>query len=144
MECKNCKKELETLPDWGMLNINEFCSNKCSREYNNKFYFISFFKAIQNQVHEIAIQKGWWDKDVEVGTKIALIHSELSEGLEALRKNKQSDKISGFLGIEEELADVIIRIMDDADRNNWRVAEALIAKMEYNENREYRHGNKEF
>jgi len=73
-----------------------------------------------------------------------LCHSELSEGLEYLRKgNRHSDHICKFLGIEEELADVIIRIMDYSVRKKWNVAEAIEAKIKFNSGREYMHG-KEF
>jgi len=47
-----------------------------------------------------------------LATKIALIHSEVSEGLEALRKDKMDDKLAHRLGLETELADSIIRQMD--------------------------------
>jgi len=106
--------------------------------------FVNSFRFIQKEVHDTAKLKGWWDEPVEIGTKIALMHSELSEALEAIREDKDSNKIPQFLGVEEELADVIIRIMDDAEKNNWNVAEAILAKMKYNNGREYKHGGKKF
>lgn len=105
--------------------------------------FIEAFNAIANDVNQTAIDKGWWDEERNNGEIIALMHSELSEGLEALRKNLQSNHIPDFKGIEEELADVIIRILDMAPARGWRIAEALIAKIEYNKTRPYKH-NKEF
>jgi NTP pyrophosphatase (non-canonical NTP hydrolase) len=65
--------------------------------------------------------------------------------LEALRHgDPPDDKISEFSGVEAELADVIIRIMDYAGARGLRVAEAIMAKHQYNEGRDYRHGGKKF
>lgn len=106
--------------------------------------FIKSFKEMMKEVHITAIDKGWWNKDVDEGVSIALTHSELSEGLEALRTDKQSDKILGFKGIEEELADVVIRCMDYAESKGYRLAEAVVKKSEYNKSRPYKHGGKKF
>jgi len=79
------------------------------------------------------------------GEMIGLMHSELSEALEALRHgNPPDDKIPEFSGVEAELADVIIRIFDLASQRGWRVAEALVAKMEMNKGRSVKHGGKLF
>lgn len=76
------------------------------------------------------------------GEKIALMHSELSEALEADREGLQSNHIPGFLGIEEELADVIVRVFDFAGRHKLRLGEAFFAKMRMNVDRPYRHGKR--
>jgi NTP pyrophosphatase (non-canonical NTP hydrolase) len=122
--------------------------------------FISAFDAMAAEVHGWARRKGWWDNEILSGQRrndaelIALMHSELSEALEALREkdgfpNREhlgaaSDKIPEFLGIEEEYADAIIRIMDHAHARGLNIGEALVAKMFYNEGRPYRHGNKRY
>ena len=102
------------------------------------------FQETMNKVHDWAISKGWWNEPREFGTLIALVHSELSEALEADRCAAVSDKIKGFEGTEEELADAVIRIMDIAAHGRLRLVEAIEAKMEYNKTRPFRHGGKKF
>lgn len=103
------------------------------------------WNALAQTVHETAKSKGWWDQDRNRPEMIALMHSELSEALEALRHgNKPDDHIPEYSGVEAEFADVIIRIMDMAVADNLDLAEAIIAKMEYNANRPHKHGGKKF
>lgn len=95
--------------------------------------------------HITATQKGWWDRPRCDGEIIALIHSELSEALEALRNGNPPDKhCPDFLGVEVELADVLIRIFDWCGHTGWDLEGALRAKMAYNRMRPHRHGGKEF
>jgi len=104
-------------------------------------YGLDAFSAI---MHEIAIQKGFWEgpKDHDkLGNKLALVHSEVTEILEAIRKNQGSEKIV------EEMADVLIRLVDlyAAMRNAGFVThsldEVLMNKIEINKNRQRLHGN---
>jgi NTP pyrophosphatase (non-canonical NTP hydrolase) len=108
--------------------------------------FAAAFNTVQAAVHQTAVDKGWWEGgDRNDGEQIALMHSELSEALEALRHgNKPDDHIPEFLGTEAEFADVIIRIMDLSQKRGWRIAEAIEAKRAYNAGRPVRHGGKKF
>ena len=107
--------------------------------------FIMLFNEIASGVHETAKEKGFWDKPRNDGECLMLMVTELCEGFEALRNNDaMDDKIPEFKGIEAELADEIIRIMDYAVGKKLRVVEALIAKMKMNKTREHMHGNKKF
>jgi hypothetical protein len=107
--------------------------------------FIKSFEEVQNEVHEIAKDKGWWDQDRNDGELICLMHSELSEALEALRKGNPADeKIPEFTSEEAELADTIIRIMDYAGKKKLRLAGAIIAKKNMNKTRSHKHGGKLF
>lgn len=107
--------------------------------------FVVEFNKIANNVNKTAHDKGWWEWERNDGELIALMHSELSEALESLRHdNIPSDHIPDFSSVEEELADVIIRIMDFGVEREYRIAEAVIAKMKFNNTREHKHGGKKF
>lgn len=105
-------------------------------------------------LHRTSTEKGWWaDRDelsktpagrvqVDIGC-IALVITELSEAIENIRAGyTPDDKVPEFSGLEAELADAIIRILDFAEARKLRVAEAVIAKAKFNDGREHRHGNK--
>ena len=85
------------------------------------------------------------DQPCRKGELIALMHSELSEALEAIREGEPPDnKLPKFTSVETELADVLIRVFDYAGTFNLRLGEALVAKMEYNADRPHKHGGKVF
>ena len=99
--------------------------------------------ALQRAVHQTAAEHGWWDQARPIGEVLMLVVTELAEAMEAYRSGDTgSGKIPGFSKVEEELADAIIRILDFAGGHDLNIADALTAKMEYNETRPYRHGGK--
>ena len=110
--------------------------------------FQTEFNSLAYAVHRNSVDKGFWqfsagnqDPVGNDGEKIALMHSELSEALEAHRNgNPPDDKIPEFTGVEAELADTIIRIMDYAEAKGFDVAGAIEAKVAYNSTRPYKHG----
>lgn len=109
-----------------------------------KEYEYNSFTYLQAECHAIARSKGWWEEDKNDGEAIALMHSELSEALEGLRKPGPSDKIPEFSQVEEELADTVIRILDYSEARNLRLYDAILAKCDYNTGREHKHGGKKF
>lgn len=104
-------------------------------------------QAIQhlvNRCYQNSREHGFWDDPAKNDPliKLALITSEVGEAVEAFRKPGKSDHIIHFKGIEEELADIVIRVFDLAGAFDLRLAEAITAKMEYNEGRPRMHGGK--
>ena len=89
------------------------------------------------QAYETACSKGWHDEERETGTLLALIHSEVSEALEADRKGDEEN-------FAEELADVCIRIFDLCGLKEIDLETAILKKMERNKLRSYKHGGKAY
>lgn len=118
--------------------------NNLNEKSRRHFAFIQTIGKLAQEIYNTAVEKGWYDKgDRNDFEMIALVHGELSEAVEALRKgNPPSEKIPQFSHAEEEFADAIIRMLDQARKNNWDIGGAILAKMAYNKTRPYRHGNK--
>jgi NTP pyrophosphatase (non-canonical NTP hydrolase) len=106
-----------------------------------------------NQCHAASFNAGWWTdfksgEDMAaacrnrsrfglalIGEKIALIHSEASEALEGVRKNKDDEHLPHRKSIEVELADAVIRICDLAGALHLDLGVAIAEKMVYNARR---------
>lgn len=102
------------------------------------------FQDLINICHGASTKSGWWT-DLETGEdlrdpklipeRLCLIHSEISEAMEAHRKDLKDDKLPHRSGIEVELADGVIRICDLAGAFNLDLGGAIFEKIEYNANR---------
>jgi NTP pyrophosphatase (non-canonical NTP hydrolase) len=106
---------------------------------------------MHDEVLEFCKAHGWYDKPVSFGEAIALLHSEVSEALEAYRIWGLGDgtalqTLEGTdakpEGIGSEFADVLIRLLDYAARFDVNLDYEYERKMAYNRTRPYRHGNK--
>lgn len=115
------------------------CPN-CESELWEFSHTVEIKKGIAELVDEAyltAKSKGWHDEPVETGTQLALIHSEVSEALEADRKGWDGN-------FAEELADVVIRVFDLCGSKGINLEYHILKKMEYNKTRPHKHGGKAY
>ena len=83
--------------------------------------------------HSIAKEKGFWDKERNVGEALMLIVTELAEAMEGYRKQDQAN-------FKEELADAFIRLFDLCGGLGIDIEKEILEKSERNKNRPYKHG----
>lgn len=117
---------------------------------------VSVLEELSERIHATAREKGFYTEVISaeqpppvrvdyetVGLKLALIHSEVTEILEAVRKEQGTDAIA------DEFADVLIRLLDlyQAMRDSGLYGElkplskAVTVKVAKNEARPKLHGN---
>lgn len=123
---------------------------------------------LAKEIHLNAKSKGFFDEPKNTGEMLCLIHSEVSEALEADRKSHDANfkafdtDMENWKGDElqynirfksafeahiknsfgDELADVIIRVLDLAEHKGINMENHIHLKMRYNAMREHKHGKK--
>ena len=125
---------------------------------------------LAKEIHQNAVEHGWWDEPRTFGEIVALCHSELSEALEEYRAGRPmvwnacavsdencepgqyhytvhcckncGNRDQKPEGIAVEMADCLIRILDWAGKEGLDMDSIVREKMEYNKTRPYRHGGK--
>lgn len=105
---------------------------------------------LAKEIHQIAVEHGWWENERNFGESLALVHSEVSEVLEDWRHGRSMDTIQWEVGphsgkpkpagIPIEMADIIIRVLDLCAFYGIDIETAITEKIAYNRERPYRHG----
>lgn len=122
--------------------------------------------GLTKSIHKTNVEKGFYDRDFNLGEKLMLVVSELGEALEADRSDNycrkgmaksilddyrrgeiefDEDFKSEFKGFvkdrfEDELADAIIRLLDLCGKMDIDIESHIFAKLKYNSLRKYKHG----
>lgn len=121
------------------LGDDEVIPHKISIDY-------SVIQSLQDNIYKGNVEAGWWTNlatgeaapkgDVTlILSKLALVHSEVSEALEGVRKGLMDDKLPHRKAIEVELGDAVIRILDLCGHEGLDLAGAIKEKLEYNKTR---------
>lgn len=105
-----------------------------------QFDFVNSVRYFMNRIHNIAMHNGHWDSPVDITKSLCWIHSEVSEAFDAWQHGSKPSTRIPFSTLEEELADVFIIMADACQANGFDLARAIVAKIDYNRTREYRHG----
>jgi len=102
------------------------------------FYDTMSVQSLAEHIHKL--NKQWWQFDLagptrNKGEAIALMHSELSECLEGVRKNKKDEHLPELDNEVVELADCVIRILDYCMGFKLPIGKAIHDKLHYNAHR---------
>ena len=119
--------------------------------------FIHIFDWAQRAGHQVNVANGWWDDRntiIESGLPgstqivvigcLGLVHSEVSEAVEAVRKHDPATWGDAQTKdtLVRELAGTVVRCMDLAERFNLPLAQAIVEEIKANAERGFRHGGK--
>ena len=83
----------------------------------------------------VTVPDDWLESRYKIPAVLALIHSEVSEALEAFRNND-------VYNFSEEMADILIRVLDCAVGLGIDMDFEVSKKLERNKSRGFRHGGK--
>lgn len=121
---------------------------------------------LAKEIHEGNKKRGFYEGEKNIGEMLALIHSEVSEALEADRKGRYAKldayracevtddmnetdmhnyKLTCFKDLikdtfEDELADIVIRVFDLAAYKGIDIEAHIALKLYFNSSRPYKHG----
>ncbi len=89
--------------------------------------------ALSRLCHTIAVEKGFWDSERNLGEALMLVVTELAEAMEAHRRQDKAN-------FREEIADSFIRLLDLCGGLGIDIEEEIHKKSMKNKKRPYKHG----
>ncbi len=101
------------------------------------------FDEMAKDIHETAVEKGFWNEpinDIFIAKQCMMIVSEVTEVMEAVRKNRGSEEVV------KEFADIIIRTLDlyqgmlDEEYVTHSLDDMMEHKTAFNKTRPEKHG----
>lgn len=119
---------------------------KIAKEINEDVRKKGFWNSMHKAIAIAEEDSGTSTKDIKdafIAQKLALVHTEVSEAVEALRKNEYEANGYGLYekdSFADELADSIIRILDLCGELNIDIQKQIEWKLEKNRQREFMHG----
>ena len=102
-------------------------------EVDFDLYHCPELSALADAIADWRKRKGFATSRENVNDKLLLLHSEISEAVEALRKDDEQN-------FAEELADVLMRLLDITSSLDIDISREVYAKMIANEARPIKHG----
>jgi len=154
--CGACHHTLQPLRD-GYACVNPKCDNYYTpteplSQKEKPMPFPMTITEMSEAAYNNSKAKGFWDEHPTgplhpetIASKLALIHSEVSEALEDARDGNMTsrcDEKGKPIGFGSELADIVIRVGDLAKRLGIDLGEEVTNKMVFNATRPHKHGRK--
>lgn len=129
------------------VEIDRMIENERAEKAARRARLIYHIQQLVDRCHNQSVDMGWWDGcppvhapafNYAIGTKFALVHSEVSEALEGFRKSLDDNHLPQYPMVLVEIADAIIRLCDIAGKLDYEdlLGAAIFDKLEYNAKRE--------
>lgn len=115
------------------------------------FRTIDIVNSLASEIADISTEKGFWEDQFGyygiIPVKLALVASEVSEALDVHRKDYGFPTNNGMHedqreDFTEELADVIIRVLDICGFYDLDIGRSIVDKVEKNRDRPFKHSKR--
>ena len=121
------------------------------RDETTQYHLALALSQAADDVYDVNVANGWFEDDRRFGEDVALLHSEVSEMLEAYRDHGLEDatgqpaEVGGLAkpeGVGSEAADILVRLLDTCKRHKIDLGYEFERKLAFNATRGHKHGGK--